>query len=873
MAKKPLLIFPRASSGSRDTLPPFSGNLRYPSKEKQIQLLDNRIGDLERVLENQTAYLGLNPANLVTEMILVLEIAGNIKDFFSAVANTPGMEFLGELQSEVDPDDDFYTVDRNGQKTNKKFGARLFLTMTNQNALSQLRSYWEEYKKDLSAQKFRLGTAKFRTLFEQLKDLRPYSVADRIYDTGLSDYLEEMRLLGVDPVKFEIELAFKNDTAKDNRAYGEVIELLRMNEGQAVQSSRIILPEISYHAFIAEAPLSSFDDLTENSNIIFLKSQQILYFRPVGQTIFNLSEKPKLLDYSDDIPALNIINSPSIALLDGLPLENHVLLNGKIIVDDPDEFSRNYLGQFRVHGTAMASLIMNGDLSEGDVPLKRMLYVRPILKPIANSQEGGEFLPDDKLPVDLIHRAVKRMFEGEGETQPTAPNVKIINFSIGDPFRPFHRNISTWAKLIDWLSYKYNVLFIISAGNKTDDVNIDIRPNNFDNATVQDIQSATLRNLIEGNFDRKILTPAESINSLTVGASHHDSSPPFNYPQRKNLIDSCFLLSPISRIGFGYNNSIKPDILMPGGRKLFRKPFNQPSQDKTFLTLEGNQSISIAPGNLVALPGSQGDIQKSGYLSGTSNSAALTTRLGGKLYEMLVELNNELPENQKIPSEYFTVILKALLVHGSSWGEAQQILSDLLRNQPGITGNTLKKHIFPYLGYGCVDAEKILYCTDHRITLIGFGELTCRANNDAHIYSFPLPPSLAGVNIDKKLAITLAWISPINFKTAQYRKAHLFFDNLDGNGFLTLERNSHDYRLGKKGTVQHDILTGEYADAFRDGDNLNIKVSCRGDASGLSVNTPVRYALNVTLEIQENVHTMIYEEVKLRLQQRIQERV
>jgi len=873
MAKKPLLIFPKAAPGSRDTLPPFTGNIRYPDKEKQVQNLNNRITELERVLENQTAYLGLNPANLVAEMILVLEVAGDLKDFFSAVTSTPGMEFLGELQSEIESDDDFFTVDKNGVRTDKKFGSRLFLTMTNQTALRELRSYWEEYKKERDEQNFRRGTSKFRILFEKLKDLRPYSIADRIYDTGLQEYIDEMRLLEVDPLRFEVELAYKNNKVNDDRAYNEVYELLSQNNGRIIEESRVLLPEIAYHAFIAEAPISSFDDLSENTNITFLKSQQILFFRPVGQTIFDLSEEHELLDYVSPRERNEIGNSPSIALLDGLPLENHDLLSGRLIVDDPDDFSRNYQGNHRVHGTAMASLIINGDLTEEDTPLTRPIYVRPILKTSANNQDGGEFLPDNKLPVDLIHRAVKRMFEGEGIIRPTASNVKIINFSIGDPFRPFHKNISTWAKLIDWLSFKYNVLFVISAGNKTDDLELDINHNDFDVASAEEIQAATLRSIVDGNYDRKILTPAESINSITVGASHHDSCAPFNYPHRKNLISNQFLLSPISRIGFGYNNSIKPDILMPGGRKLFRKPVIQSTVGKTKLTLESSQSLSLVPGNLTALPGMQGESQKVGYLSGTSNSAALTTRLGAKLYEMLLELNAELAVGQKIPIEYFTVVLKALLVHSSSWGEAQSLLSSVISNQPGVTGNTVKRHLFPYLGYGCIDPDRILYCTDHRITLIGFGKLTCRPGQDAHTYSFPLPPSLAGINIDKKLAITLAWISPINFKTAQYRKAHLFFDNLDGNGHLTLKRDSHDYRLGKKGTVQHDILTGGYADVFQDGDNINIKVSCRNDASGLSVNESVRYALTVTLEIKENVHTMIYEEVKLRLQERVQERV
>src|SRR5690606_1944712 len=115
---------------------------------------------------------------------------------------------------------------------------------------------------------------------------------------------------------------------------------------------------------------------------------------------------------------------------------------------------------------------------------------------------------------------------------------------------------------------------------------LDIPEADFDHTSAQDVQVATLKKIIESNFDRKILTPAESINSITVGSAHHDSHGLFNFPQRKNLITSQFLLSPISRIGFGYNNSIKPEILMAGGRHLFRKHIRQADPEKTHLRIE-----------------------------------------------------------------------------------------------------------------------------------------------------------------------------------------------------------------------------------------------------------------------------------------------
>jgi len=871
MAKKPLLIFPRPTLGTKSSKPPGRGNLHFPSSEQQIERLDVAISNLDRVLENQNAFLGLNPANLVTEMILVLEIAGLLDDFFKAVAETPGMEFLAEYREEVIPDQNFYATNSEGERIEKPFGARLFLTMTNQRALGELLSYWNEYKKPKANQNFRTGTTKFRTLFEQLIDIRPYSVEDRLKDTGMDIYLQELSALGSDRLNFEVELAYKKSSLQNDIAFNEISRLLQDNGGQVVPSSRVTIPEIQYHAFIANAPFASFQDVSNNTTVTFLKCQQVLYFRPVGQSILRGDD---IVDSEDEIilPEVDILGEPVIALLDGLPLQNHSLLNGKIIIDDPENFGLNYLAENRTHGTSMASLIVNGDLSNPNPqPLSRHIYIRPIMKSNANGFGGGEFLPDDRLPVDLIHRALVRMFDGEGGNPPSARNVRIINLSIGDSYRPFNSNMSTWAKLIDWLSFKYNVLFIISAGNQTDNLTLDCSEADFNLSTPEDIQKLALANIISNDYNRKILSPSESINAITVGASHTDFSILANNPHRKNVISSPFLMSPISRIGFGYNQSIKPEILMPGGIKLFRKPVLQNDPSKTLLTLEGNYP-TVSPGQMVAIPGSQGNINNVGYSCGTSNSTALTTRLAGQLFEMLVELNVELPIGTKINPKYFTVIIKSLLAHGANWGEAQNILTGVMNSLPGRFGATPKRHLFPYVGYGRVDSEKILYCTDQRVTLIGFGELSKKDRESAHLYRFPLPPSIAAARIDKKLVVTLGWLSPINFNTSKYRKAHIFFENMQHNKHISITRPMYDYDAAQKGTLQHDILTGNNADAFIDGDMLEIKVNCRADASGLSTKDKIAYGICVTLEIQENQEARIYDEVKQRLQLRVRQR-
>lgn len=57
------------------------------------------------------------------------------------------------------------------------------------------------------------------------------------------------------------------------------------------------------------------------------------------------------------------------------------------------------------------------------------------------------------------------MFDGDAGSPAAAPTVKVVNLSVGDLLKPFDTELSPWARLLDWLSSKYQVLFVVSAGN------------------------------------------------------------------------------------------------------------------------------------------------------------------------------------------------------------------------------------------------------------------------------------------------------------------------------------------------------------------------------------------------------------------------
>ncbi len=127
-------------------------------------------------------------------------------------------------------------------------------------------------------------------------------------------------------------------------------------------------------------------------------------------------------------------------------------------------------------GQPWALLIIHGDLGNEGPALPHPLYVRPVMRPNPHApvQSRQEYIPEDALPCDLIHQAIRRTGALDGNQPPAAPTVRIINLSLGDPAKLFDRRMSAWARLLDWLSWEYNVLFLVSTGNSDDHLLLDV---------------------------------------------------------------------------------------------------------------------------------------------------------------------------------------------------------------------------------------------------------------------------------------------------------------------------------------------------------------------------------------------------------------
>lgn len=851
----PILIFPNRVEAERNRMAGGGTRIQLPGIDRQRARIAPQLASLQRAFEAKRIRLQQAVPLENPELVLIVEVVGSVETFANAVSRIPGFEWLQELsEDQIAPDEDFHAQDDDEHAA--PMSGRLYLLGTNQEALNQLLALWDRYQRNPDANLDR-GLAPFKHVFAHLRAIRPWNATDRV-DADMRAYWQDQINGGQEIVRFEVEAWHFAAAAKNDATHIEIEALVGGLEGRVL--ARALISDIAYHGFLIELPAAAVRNILDGEVPQLLLSDRIMFFRPKAQSISagTGEEEPTV---AAEAPVAND-QPPVIALLDGLPLANHTLLADRLILDDPDGWEVGYEAKDRVHGTAMASLILYGELDNPSPPLRRRIYVRPVMRPDPNdgfNQRRAEHTPDDVLLIDLIHRAVKRVCEGDVGQAPAAPTVRVINLSMGDSTRIFSREMSPWARLLDWLASRYSVLFIISAGNDPSPLTLETPRDSLGGLETNVRQALALDALIRTSTHRRLMAPAESINALTVGALHSDGAPLLPaVPNRYDLFVSNGL-SPLSRIGHGYRRAIKPEILMSGGRTLHVEQY---LGERATSTVEPVR-LARRPGHRTAsppLPG--GGLNETGYCRGTSNAAALASRAAAQAYEAIEALR---AESANAPgSQYDAVILKALLVHGAAWGDmSTQLLNAREDLQMIVNGNTRRiaqqDFVTRWLGYGPVNIERAITCTDRRATLLGVGELRAE---QAVIFSAPLPPSLAGTREWRRATITLAWISPINPTHQAYRRARLWI-NRPLSELRVKRSNTVNDKTALRGTVQHEVLEGRDAVAYVDGDQFVCKVNCAADAGEL--NGTVRFALCVSLEVGVESAIRVYDEIRERI--------
>ena len=344
------------------------------------------------------------------------------------------------------------------------------------------------------------------TCFSSFVRFRSWGPADRV--TALNRAYFEKLVDGApdnEPVRIEVELVFRSGAAAATAAETEVIGRIVEAGGLVIHRSR--RAEFAYHALLVDLPASEIRRIANLNPASLAGADPIVSIVPqsVGTPIEAGDRVP------DDIARVGSANpDPIAAVFDAVPVQAHPLLAGRLTIDDPDNLEARAVGP-RIHGTAMASLAVHGDLNDLASPINRRVYFRPVMFAPAF---GDEIFDSARLVIDLVVEAVMRMRQNGGT------NVVVVNLSLGDRTKPFGGKISTWARALDYLAYTYGILFLVSAGNVSDGVPLGEFADQaaFQAAAVDDKEKAIFRSLDAVKSDRRLLAPADSVNALTIGS-------------------------------------------------------------------------------------------------------------------------------------------------------------------------------------------------------------------------------------------------------------------------------------------------------------------------------------------------------------------
>jgi hypothetical protein len=755
-------------------------------------------------------------------------------------ARAVGLEWLGEeIGGEADEEEDKAVAEDEDPNT------PLYVTMPTLAGLQKVLSLWRRYVS---------GEARPKTdgvwwkIFGYLRDVRPWSARDRV-EPSVAPFIVRMRKKNPQqPIRLELDLWFRADAELRASAETYIREMMGLVGGKVLDF--LTVEPIHYQAALIELPVEQAIMLGDLGGPL-ADADRVMRVRP--QSLF--AAEPAQVDDAARSPSSATqtpTGLPIAALLDGYPVYDHAKLAGRVIVKESEVQSADVPAARRFHGTAMASLIVGGDLGDTDAqPLSRPIVSVPVLT--APPGLSDECTPLDKLPIGVMLRAVESLIADRG-VGVDGRRIVVINHSICDREAPFSRRASPWAKLLDHLAHVHTLLFVVSAGNCHEAFPLDTYEDcsEFEAADPVQRQIVLLRGVERSKGARVILSPAESINAITVGAIHEDASQgcpdghidPFSPVGVANLG---------STLGFGWNRGLKPDLVEQGGRQLVR-------------TLTENGVVSAYAvqhpdvGQLTAMPDPTGVREdKLGRSTGTSNAAALTTRSGVRLGESLERLYAEDGEDWAATATR-AVTLKALLAHGCRWGETGAVLEAVYgpdwRKQRAATAR--------FLGYGRPDLTRLLSQDGSRITLLADDLIQ---HDGRHEYKIPVPRAMLANNELRRITLTLAWSAPIDPVSQRYRGFRAELVDRDGkrNFWDGVKKISQpDVWAGRRGALQHMILEGTKKVAAVAEGGLFVGVQGFAELKPF-VKTEVPYALAVTLEMGAPVRQDLYEDVRTRV--------
>ncbi|PHR03581.1 MAG: hypothetical protein COB29_13165 [Sulfitobacter sp.] len=804
-----------------------------------------------------------DPSGVAPERALVFETIVPITNFKKA-ADSIHLEVL--IESDLDADyevredlvDDYI---ENASPT-------LYATMPSSQHLEDILKLWRGYQNNENAPR---GLAPWYNMFSMLSDLRIWSPKDRLTENAELELIARLPDDDEDVVRLELEIwptANANQRTRWQRDTRARVESLG---GRVISTSSVDEPGFIYEAALVEVPAGTIRSMIMDPNapdgLATIEGLQFVLPQTIAQSLPDLSPpeadglERAFNDFDQEAPIRAV-------LLDGTPIAGHSSLDGGVVIEDVHDLVRLSQVQNRRHATSMCSLILRGDLVADGTPLNdsRLLSI-----PVLIDNEGGATSPDDRLFVDIVHIALTRAFLGE---EPLAPDAFLVNFSIGIKGAEFSGRVSSLARLLDWWADQHGVLFLVSAGNVQEDLVIpNISSPAFEDTTLDDRITMVTDAQRLARHRRTLMAPSEAINVLTVGATSYDLVGPRSpQPVGEITIQAEGHIHPAitSAVGLGFLRSIKPDLIHTGGQHDVRMLPAGSNLRLRVVNRTQRTGLNVATAGVGAT---------STYRSrGTSCSNALTSRAHLNSAAALTEVGGPF-EGQELGRRDLALLTKALAINAAQWNDPAQAKFENERQRLGQAKHIqAREEICRYYGHGVLNEQIMLEAPDLGATLVGTGTLK---KDQAMGFEVPLPTVLAGERIGRFMRVTVTWFSPVLTTRARYRLAaldvvamgeDLLGDPIKDDGWgLDMKAKDIDANMIKRGSVWSRRLKHKGPVIPNYGANavIPIRVQCR-DASGggLSRDDDIRFALTVTIELENETLFDIQAEIQNQLRVR-----
>lgn len=369
---RPLLAFTPpvtglTPKGTPRFVPPPTG----PKPWRQGQRIAPRVVELEAAFESARVRADDADGGIVDpELVIVFELAGSVKVAeFARVMQQVGLEFLVELcDEEAHASDEFAFFDTK-RGTSKPASSFMYAAFSNAEAAKELVRLFVGYTKGAPNFTFPHGLAPLRQAFDQLDDLRLWGAQDRVRETGLlRHWADDVDTAGGSPARVEVELWYRNGAAARAGADRAVRQAVTGAGGTVIRVSEV--PGIRYHGMLVDIPHREVQRVLDDGPgaIDLLLTQAVMLVSSVSRSGLvpgrDGRDTPLVArPLPDAVPSV-------VALLDGVPLANHALLAGRLVIDDPDGLDETYTSaRNREHGSQMASLLCHGDLADVEAPL------------------------------------------------------------------------------------------------------------------------------------------------------------------------------------------------------------------------------------------------------------------------------------------------------------------------------------------------------------------------------------------------------------------------------------------------------------------------------------------------------------------------